>query len=352
MSRSIPTRLVIAGLILACGLAFLIGAAGLGLYRTATRPKEPDFNATLQALIAEGTVSSPPPTASTSASTPTPPAHSGSDQPSGHIVLTCQIFKYQSSEQICIMNADGSGYRRLTTEDGVRHYYPSPSPDGASVVYSQYREDNVYEIYEMSLAGAARRLTDRLGVLTGPEISPDGKSIVFMRWTPASDQYQIWLMDRDGSHPRRAVAGTGWDPTWSPDGTELLFASDRDGSNQLYKGRVDGTGVQRISNLPAIRGRSDWSAQGLIATYSGESWHREIYVMNTDGSDVRRVSPQGGNSQGPSFSPDGKWIAFTAYFDKLDDINGCEIYVMRTDGSDMQRLTNNDYCDYQPRWGQ
>jgi len=345
MSGSKWLYFLAAGLVLACGCLLLAGIFGPGLVRTLTRsatPK-PDFDATLQALISA-------PTASSVASTPTVAAASG--RPSGHIVLTCQIYKYQSSNQICIMNADGSGYRRLTAEDGVQHYYPSLAPDGRSVIYSQYREDNVYEIYELSLTdGVATRLTDKLGVLNSPEISPDGKSIVFMRWTPASDQYQVWLMDRDGNRPRRGFSGTGWDPTWSPDGNLILFASDRAGSNQLYAVNKDGTDLQQISDLPAIRGRSDWSSQDLVATYSGEPWKHEVYVMNSEGSNQHEVAPPGGNSQGPSFSPDGAWIAFTAYFDKPHDDNGCEIYVMRTDGSDLRRLTNNDYCDYQPRWG-
>jgi TolB protein len=41
----------------------------------------------------------------------------------------------------------------------------------------------------------------------------------------------------------------------------------------------------------------------------------------------------------------------TAYFDHLQDINACEIYILRVDGTDLRRITNNDYCDYQPRWG-
>jgi Tol biopolymer transport system component len=146
-------------------------------------------------------------------------------------------------------------------------------------------------------------------------------------------------------------SGTGWDPTWSPDGKQVLFASDMGGSVQLYRVDLDGNNLDPISDLPAIRGRSDWSAQGLITTYSGESWKREIYVMQADGSQTQQVSPPGGNSQGPSFSPDGQWIAFTAYFDHFDDIHGCEIYIMRRDGTDLRRLTNNEYCDYQPRWG-
>jgi len=250
------------------------------------------------------------------------------------------------------MKADGSDYHRLTSEEYVNHYYPSLSPDGTSVVYAQYREDNVYEIYELNLAdGKANRLTDRLGNLNSPEISPNGKSIVFKLATVTSNQDQIWLMDRDGGNPRRIFDGTGWDPTWSPDGTQILFASDMDGTNQLYIMNQDGTGLKKVSNLPSLRGRSDWSRDNRIVTYSGETWKHELFMMGIDGMDQHQISPQGGNSQGPSFSPDGQWVVFTAYFDHPNDINGCEIYSIRLDGSGLQRLTNNEYCDYQPRWG-
>ncbi|MCB0120041.1 MAG: PD40 domain-containing protein, partial [Anaerolineales bacterium] len=74
-------------------------------------------------------------------------------------------------------------------------------------------------------------------------------------------------------------------------------------------------------------------------------------IMNADGSNARMLTPTGGNSQGPSISPDGQWVAFTSYFDHYGEIHGCEIYIMRVDGTDVRRLTDNDYCDYQPRWG-
>jgi TolB protein len=252
------------------------------------------------------------------------------------------------------MNADGSGFRRLTTEDGIRHFYPSLAPDGKSVLYSAFREENVYEIYDYDLGdGSVDRLTTKIGVADAPEVSPDGKSITFMRWSPTNNQYQVWLMDRDGKNPDKIPQVFGWDPTWSPTGKQILFASkDKDGAVQLFVVNVNGKNQHRISNLPAIRGRSDWSSDGQsIVTYSGEPWHRELYIMNADGSDTRQLTPTGGNSQGPSFSPDGKWVVFTAYFDKYGDDNGCEIYIIRVDGTDLRRLTNNDYCDYQPRWG-
>jgi TolB protein len=303
----------------------------------------PDLRATMQASTPLAGVTSAP------ASSAMP----DSSEPTGKIVITCQIVtKEVSKEQICMVNADGSGYRRLTSEDDVRHYYPSPAPDGNSVLYSAYsKETKRYEIYEMDLVtNETRALTFTFGDLNAPEISPDGKTIAFTRFHLDPDKPTTWLMDRDGTNLRQVADIRAWDPTWSPDGSAVLFASQVGNLSQLFIVNVDGTGLHQVGTFPDLRGRSDWSPQGLIVTYSGKTWERELYVMNSDGSGQRQISPSGGNSQGPSFSPDGKWIAFTSYFDKYE-VHGCEIYIMRVDGTDLRRLTNNDYCDYQPRWG-
>ena len=300
----------------------------------------PDLFATLSAVTPPGADSSPQPDNLISTSEPT-----------GEIVFVCQIFKVQARNQICIVNADGTNFRRLTTDNKRQHYYPSMSPDGKSIVYASFREPNIYEIYEMDIAsGAVTQLTERLGNLNGPEISPDGSKIVFKLSTANSNQ--LWLMERDGDNPRQIPNASGWDPTWSPDGNSILFASDMQDTIQLYTIQLDGSELQKVSDLPAIRGRSDWSPDGsFIVTYSGQPWKRDVFIMNADGSNARMLTPTGGNSQGPSISPDGQWVAFTSYFDKYGDDHGCEIYIMRVDGTDVRRLTNNDYCDYQPRWG-
>lgn len=268
------------------------------------------------------------------------------DEPTGRIVYTCQM----AGNQLCLINADGTGFRQLTT-DLVRHWYASLAPDGNSVVYSAYVKDSVYEIYELDLlSGKTRQLTDGLGVLKAPEISPDGRLIVFGLGTSGGAE-QIWIMERDGSNPRK-VYGQGWDPTWSPDGTQILFASNREGANQLFVINPDGTDLRRVTDFDSLRGRSDWSPDGTwMVTYNGEAWKRELFIFRPDFSELRQLSPAGGNSQGPSFSPDGKWVAFTAYFDHFGEDLGCEIYIIRVDGTDLRRLTDNAYCDYQPRWG-
>ncbi len=362
---------IAAGLVLFCVflffILFLVGRLG-GLVAPASPPTI-DLFATLAASTPVSVFSSAPVTSTATSAfnfsepsvEPEPPAIvatgvptvSAQDGATGRIVFTCQIYKVQAAEQICIINADGTGFRRLTTEDNIRHYYPSLSPDGRRVLYSAFREKNVYEIYSYDLEdGSVDRLTNRSGVLTAAEYSPDGQRIVYTRWAPNSGRYQIVTMEKNGNDPNNIPFVEGWDPTWSPDGKQILFASDRNGPIQLFVMRNDGKNLHQVSNLPAIRGRSDWSPDGkYIVTYSGEAWQRELYIMNADGSEARQLTPPGGNSQGPSFSPDGKWLAFTAYFDKFDDIHGCEIYIIRTDGTNLRRLTNNDYCDYQPRWG-
>ena len=207
------------------------------------------------------------------------------------------------------MKADGSDFKRLTTENNIRHFYPSLSPDGQSVVYSAFYAENNYDVYQLDIAdGSQDRLTSSYGSDTAPEISPDKSQLVFAHISPNTNKYQIMLADQLGNNAGNIPSINGWDPTWSPDGKVILFASDKNGTIQLYTIRPDGSKLTRITNLPAIRGRSDWS-------------------------------------------PDGKWVVFTAYFDHYGEDNGCEIYIIRIDGTDLRRLTDNDYCDYQPRWG-
>ncbi|MEZ0396972.1 MAG: hypothetical protein ABWK53_11165 [Anaerolineales bacterium] len=319
-------------------LAMVIGA--LAIHRARQAPPAAAPSASLSPALAP---TDTPLLFETPTSSPTPPA---AGAPPGRIVYTCQL----AGDQICIMNADGSGMRQLTF-DNVRHWFPSLAPDGRSVVYSAYRMDNVYEIYELDLAsGLVTRLTDQLGVLKAPEISPDGRWIVFGNGDVSGGE-SIWIMERDGSNPRRLYA-PGWDPTWSPDGERILFASlAADGSIQLFIIGRDGSGLVQASRISGMRGRSDWSPDGFtLATYAGERWQREIYFMNTDGSNLRAVT-DGGDNLAPSFSPDGEWVAFMSYRDHYQDVLGCEIYVMRIRDSYVLRLTYNEYCDWQPRWG-
>jgi TolB protein len=269
--------------------------------------------------------------------------------PAGRIVYTCQV----QGDEVCIINADGTGWRRFTNTP-LASYNPSFAPDGRSIVFVS-GESQKTEIYELHLdSGDIEQLTDIGEYVSTPEISPDNRSILFT-YRAGDNNRQIWIMDRDGSHPRVLYSTSGrdaHDATWSPDGSKILFAYGRGDNNQLYVMDGDGRDPKLVNQSIDTRGHSSWSIHDQLALDMGGPFMHEIYVMNTDGSSLHQVSQPGNNSQGESFSPDGDWIAFSAYTDVANrNTASCEIYVMRADGTDVRRLTENSYCDYQPRWG-
>ncbi len=281
--------------------------------------------------------------------TETKPSNNGTDAPTGKIIYTCQI----QGDEICIINPDGSGWKRLTNTS-LGNFNATLSPDGQKAVYV-VSDGKVSEIYELNINnGSSTRLTDLKKSLGSPEISPDNESIVF-HYRSGDDNLQLWIMNSDGSDPHEFYSTPGkdvHDGTWSPDGTQILFALGRAENNQLYVIGFDGRDPLLLNASIDTRGRSDWSVGNQIVFDMGGSWAHDVYLMNFDGSNLHQISPGGMNSQGASLSPDGKWIAFTAYTNVTDkDLSSCEIFIMRTDGTDVRQLTNNSYCDYQPRWG-
>lgn len=283
--------------------------------------------------------------------TETEPVVVDNDEPTGRIIYTCQV----QGDEICIINADGSGWRRLT-DTPLANFSASPAPDGKTAVYVVNYGDYT-EIHELDVnTGNSRQLTDFKESVGAPEISPDNGSILFHYRVGNNrvNNLQLWIMNRDGSDPRELYSQPGrdiHDGTWSPDGTQILFALGKAENNQLYIMDFDGREPRLVNNTIDTRGRSDWSPFDLIATDQGGPFAHDIYTMNLDGSALTRLT-SGTNAQGVSFSPEGKWIAFTAYTNVADrDQSSCEIFIMRADGSDVRQLTDNGYCDYQPRWG-
>ena len=306
------------------------------------------------ALIKKGTGETPTPIAVTTPPdvdplvTETAQVIDVTDEPTGKIIYTCQI----QGDEICIINADGSNWRRLTNTS-LANFNASLSPDGQKALYVVNDGTNT-EIYELDVnSGNSKQLTKLKAGIGSPEISPDNQFIIF-HYHSGSDTLKLWIMNRDGSNPHEFYSESGrdiHDATWSPDGAQLLFALGQAEHNKLYVMDFNGRDPQLLNNTIDTRGRTDWGAGNLIVLDMGDPFNHEVYLMNDDGSSLHQVSPTGMNSQGASLSPDGQWIAFTAYTDLPKDLNSCEIFIMRVDGTDLRQLTDNNYCDYQPRWG-
>lgn len=265
------------------------------------------------------------------------PTYGSAIPPTGRIAFACFI---EQIDQICLMNADGTNRVQLT-EFQATSFYPSISPDGNTIYFSS-KQSGGFEIYSLDINGEnPRRLTSGIGSLYAPELSPNGDWIVF-----TNHGNGLWLMRPDGNDPHPLTDRDDIDPTWSPDGSMIAFASSRNGSRQLFVMKADGSNIRQVTDLDNMGGRSAWSPDGTkLAFYRGEFGNRNVYIVNVDGTGLFQLT-SGGDNLGPSWSPDGNWIAFTSFRDGNN-----EIYIMHPDGTGVTRLTNNRLSDWQPRWG-
>ena len=154
---------------------------------------------------------------------------------------------------------------------------------------------------------------------------------------------EIYVLDSDGSTPRRLTTDGGRSPSWSPDGQHIAFESSRDGDGEIYVMGSDGSNLRNLTHNSARDGYPTWSPDGrhiaFVSSRDGNignpnrvSFTDEIYVMGSDGSNPCRLTYHSADDDSPSWSPDGRHIAFTS---GRDNDYEYEIYVMelRQDGS-------------------
>jgi serine/threonine-protein kinase len=239
------------------------------------------------------------------------------------------------NQEIYVMNADGTGQRRLTFDGGV-DAAPAWSPDGKRIAFHSNRIGTV-DIFTMNADGTdQRRLTHmdelKMGAVR-PRWSPDGARLVFQTFF----RPEVYVIDTNGgnltnltNHPARDQ----W-PDWSPDGRRIAFTSDRDGNDEIYVMNADGTHLVRLTSNPAPDQVPAWSPDGArIAFVSARDHDREIYVMNADGTHPTRLTVHPGQDGAPAWSRDGTRIAFNRQV-----LGHVQVYVMNPDGSAQTRLT-------------
>jgi TolB protein len=295
------------------------------------------------AVVPEVSAPPPPPPTPTPMPTPTPtPEFTGK-----------LVFQVCNGCDIYVINADGSGLRRLT--DGMD---PAWSPDGKRVAFARWRDPR--GIYVIDEDGSNETRIFSWSEAKAPAWSPDGSRIVFTRhsgggrekdteiffgWVlPAHPWWKLGLVRvEDGYFSELLCYDHSFSPTWSPDGKVIAYDSDfglhltsEDGSigGQFYDRSLYALSTDVRDTSPA------WSPDGTrIAFMFNQHDHWEIYVMNADGANRVRLTkeePFAGrppNNVSPAWSPDSRHIAF------FTDRNGkWELYVMNADGSDQRPM--------------
>ena len=140
--------------------------------------------------------------------------------PDGSKIAYDSDFESEVGHVVWVMHSDGTQARNISTMATEEWRMPSWRPDGQQIVHIRYADEVGFrpEIYTMNTSGDdSRRITHRRGRESTPRFSPDGGRIAF------SADGQVWLMSASGHSPRQVTTRGGVDPSWSPDGTKLLY---------------------------------------------------------------------------------------------------------------------------------
>lgn len=256
---------------------------------------------------------------------------------SGEVLEVKDQIAFAGSDNIYLINEDGSGLEKLT--NGPQDLGPAFSPDGKRLAFNTNRNGNS-EIYIREMSnGSLFRLTEGIGASSQPAFSPDGTKIAF-RYREG-DLAGIGLIDLDGTGFTRIIEGPAGGripggPSWSPDGTRIAFHKFIDGNWEIYTMDVDGTHQTNITNSPAYDISPAWSPDGSRISFVSDPnpndgfYELEIYVVNPDGSDKIQLTNNSAKDLDPSWTPDGIRIVFAR---RESPATTQDIWIMDKDGT-------------------
>ncbi|GGB95004.1 protein TolB [Novosphingobium endophyticum] len=217
--------------------------------------------------------------------------------------------KDRRMKRLAIMDSDGANHRYLTSGQATA-LTPRYSPDYSKILYLSYLNGQP-SIYAYDLATNTQKLIARTGNPTiAPRWSPDGRWVLYSMATGGrTDIYRV--SSAGGGTPQRLTNGPGINigGSYSPDGSQIVFESDRSGSQQIYLMNADGSNQRRISFFGGRSATPEWSPRGDQIAFTHIAGNLRIAVMSPNGSGMRYLT-NSWQDEAPTWSPNGRIVQF------------------------------------------
>lgn len=220
----------------------------------------------------------------------------------------------------------------------------------SKISYSSDRTGN-REVWFMDYDGFnQQQITISKTINLSPDLSPDGKRIVYTTYRSTDKgigQALVIFSIYTGQKTTLFAKGTlNSAPAWSPDGNQVAFTSNFKGNPDIYLINSDGSNLRQISFGRSIDTSPAWNPRsGQIAFTSDRSGNPMIYTMNGDGTNEQRLTYVGEYNESAAWSPDGAKLAYVS----RSGVN-FDIYVVDMDTNVVTRVTQNEGSNENPVW--
>ena len=310
---------------------------------------------------------------------------------------------------IFVMGSTGESVKRVTDFGFNPSWSPDGKEivvANGAFLFPSDRGGRIGGLIAVNLETGKKREVSSAGDCMQPSWSPHGKRIAYWGLRGTGGQRDLWTVAADGSEAKTDGvevthdAPLDWSPTWSPDGKYLYFASNRGGTMNLWRIAIDEATGRVLGEPEPITTPSLWSGElsfsrdGTKLAYGSLDWRstlvkvgfdpkteailgapvpimkstqpirdhqvsadgqwiafmqtgsqEDLFVVRTDGSQFRRLTDDTYRDRGPSWSPDGKLIAFYS-----DRSGSYQVWTIRPDGSGLERLTQTQGSLNYPVW--
>ncbi len=251
-------------------------------------------------------------------------------------------------KRLAIMDQDGFNFQRLTNGN---HLVLTPrfSPNQQEITYMSYRNDDP-RVYLFNIETGQQEAVGKFpGMSFAPRFSPDGQRVVMSLSRSGGQHSNVYSMDLRTRKMTRLTntAAIDTSPSYAPDGRRITFSSDRAGGTQLYVMNADGSNQKRISFGKGRYSTPVWSPRGdLIAFTKISKGKFLIGVMKPDGS-RERILTEGRHNEGPTWAPNGRVLLF--FRETGGATGGPKLWMVDLTGRNERKIETKNWAS-DPAW--